>query len=254
MKALIVEDEKMAQDILVDALASCFPDIEIVGRTDSVESTLNWLRAPGNKPDLIFMDVELLDGNCFEIFRQETISAKVIMTTAYDKYAVKAFEAGCVDYLLKPFDEDELTRAVNRSKSSMETFDAKTILEAVDRIYNESKAARQTSRRRFLIRLGPKIIPVDVSDISYFYVEGKSKYIVTRSGTQYYIDMPTETFLEELDPHLFFRISRNYIVSASAIKDISRIEGGRLKVVLSTNNMEMTVSRSRVSDFLAWLM
>ena len=108
MKALIVEDEILAQQTLKRALERNFPDIEVVGVTESVKSTLAWLRDPGNTADIIFMDVELRDGSSFEIFKQESITSKVIMTTAFDKYAVKAFEAGSVDYLLKPFDDDAL--------------------------------------------------------------------------------------------------------------------------------------------------
>ena len=100
-KVLIVEDEIMAQKSLTRALARHFPDMSVVGTTTSVQDTVAWLKNPANKADIIFMDVELSDGVCFEIFRQIDVKAKVIMTTAYDSYALKAFEAGSVDYLLK---------------------------------------------------------------------------------------------------------------------------------------------------------
>ena len=104
MKVLIVEDELMAQKSLVRTLTVNFPDMEIVGTVGSVKGALSWLRNPANAVDVIFMDVELSDGECFEIFRQYEVKAKVIMTTAYDSYAIKAFEAGSIDYLLKPID------------------------------------------------------------------------------------------------------------------------------------------------------
>ena len=231
MKALIVEDEKLAQRTLALALERNFPDIEIAGVTDSVKSTLGWLES--NVPDIIFMDVELLDGNCFEIFKQVNISAKVIMTTAYDKYAVKAFEAGSVDYLLKPYDNASLQRAVARCRASSEGFNFAPILEAMERFASENDSGKKMWRRRFIVRLGNKIIPIETKDIAYFYVEGKSKYIVRNDGTHFFLDQPTEAILEELDPTLFFRISRNHIISSHAIQGIERLNGGWLKFFIS---------------------
>ena len=118
MKVLIVEDEIMAQKSLTRLLTQNFSDMEVVGYTDSVKSTVNWLRQKENSADIIFMDVELSDGICFEIFRQVDVKAKVIMTTAYDSYALKAFEAGSVDYLLKPIDAAALKRSVARCRKS----------------------------------------------------------------------------------------------------------------------------------------
>ena len=117
MKALIVEDEKMARDNLARTLTTLFPDIEIAGTAASVAETLRLLRDPAFAADVIFMDVELSDGDCFEVFRQENVRAKVIMTTAYDNYAVKAFEAGSIDYLLKPI-EPARSGAARRSTRS----------------------------------------------------------------------------------------------------------------------------------------
>ena len=114
MNVLIVEDEMMAQANLARALTQHFPDVRIVGTTGSVRETVLWLRTPGNSADVIFMDVELSDGDCFEIFRQADVTARVIMTTAYDNYAVRAFEVNSIDYLLKPIDLAALRRAVER--------------------------------------------------------------------------------------------------------------------------------------------
>jgi len=244
MKALIVEDEVLAQQTLKRALARNFNDIEVVAVTESVKDTLAWLRTPGNTVDIIFMDVELQDGSCFEIFRQETVTAKVIMTTAYDKYAVKAFEAGSIDYLLKPFDES----------AASESFDINAIVATMQRLSHDRDSSRKSYRRRFIVRLGQKIIPIETSDIAYFYVEGKSKYIVKNDGTKYFFDQQMESILDELDPQVFFRISRNYIISSYAIQGIDRIYGGRLKILMTPPpEMDMIVARSRVNDFMAWL-
>lgn len=254
MKALIVEDEILAQQTLKRALTRNFTDIEVVAVIESVKGTLEWLRTPGNTADIIFMDVELQDGSCFEIFKHETITAKVIMTTAYDKYAVKAFEAGSIDYLLKPFDDEALLRAVSRCRASSDSFDINAILSTMQRFAHDRDSTRKTYRRRFIVRLGQKIIPIETSDVAYFYVEGKSKYIVKNDGTKYYFDHQMESILNELDPQVFFRISRNYIISSFAIKGIERIYGGRLKILMDPPpETDMIVARSRVNDFMAWL-
>lgn len=254
MKALIVEDEILAQQTLKRALERNFPDIEVVGVTESINDTLAWLRDPGNTADIIFMDVELRDGSSFEIFKQESITSKVIMTTAFDKYAVKAFEAGSVDYLLKPFDDDALQRAVGRCRATPENFDINSLVAAMKRFSEERSDGKKSYRRRFIVRLGQKIIPIDTLDIAYFYVEGKSKYIVRSDGTRFYFDQQMDSILDDLDPQIFFRISRNYIISSHAINGIERIHGGRLKVLMDPPaEVDMIVARSRVSDFMAWL-
>ena len=112
MKALIIEDEPRAQRALENLLKANFPDVEVIGRTASVKETVDWLAA--NRPEVIFMDVELADGTCVDIFAQASVDAQVVMTTAYDNYAVRAFEVNSVDYLLKPVDIEDLRRAVSR--------------------------------------------------------------------------------------------------------------------------------------------
>ncbi len=264
MKVLIVEDEPMAQKALSHALTSRYPDLQIVGTTDSVAGTVAYLQEhSGNGAgmhggwsqekgvDLIFMDVELSDGNCFEIFRQTEISAKVIMTTAYDSYAIKAFEAGSLDYLLKPIDPSDLDRAVKRALSSLQTpSDVAAALRAME----QGRSSGGGGKERFIVRLGDKIVPVKVEDIAYFYSEEKSNFICTEDGKKYIVDSSLDVIAEELPQKSFFRISRGCIVNIKAIQSIMRQPSGRL-VVLSTppSDFEMAVSRARVDDFMAWL-
>ena len=139
MNVLIVEDEIMAQKSLIRVLAKHYPDMDVIGTTTSVKGTVAWLEDPANKPDIIFMDVELSDGVCFEIFRQTEVKAKVIMTTAYDSYALKAFEAGSVDYLLKPIDVDALQRAVSRCRVKEGNVDVDALLRSLGMAKEEKK-------------------------------------------------------------------------------------------------------------------
>ena len=250
MKVLIVEDEMMAQKNLIRTLTQNFPDMEIVGTTGSVKSTLNWLNTPGNHADVIFMDVELSDGVCFEIFRQHDIKAKVIMTTAYDSYAIKAFEAGSVDYLLKPIDISALKRAVARCRMSGGQVD----MEALMKAFSSNPVPKKEYRERLLIRFNDRIVPVLTENIAYIYSEEKTNWMVTFDSNRYIIDSSLDIIGEDLDPDRFFRISRGCIVSSRAISSIIKQAGSRLRIVSEPEApFEMTVSRSRVDDFLVWL-
>ena len=249
MKVLIVEDEVMAQKSLIRTLTQNFPDMEIVGTTGSVKGTVDWLDTPGNSADVIFMDVELSDGVCFEIFRQREVKAKVIMTTAYDSYAIKAFEAGSIDYLLKPIDPTALKRAVARCRMSGGGIDVESLLNAIG-----NNGPKKEYKERHIIRFNDRIIPLQTDNIAYVYSEEKTNWLVTFDDEKYIIDSSLDVIGDELDPEKFFRISRGCIVSLKAIVSIIKQIGSRLKIVAKPEaNFEMTVSRSRVDDFLQWL-
>ena len=249
MKAFIIEDEIMAQKSLIRALAQNFPDIEVIGTATSVKSAVAWLKDPSNRPEIIFMDVELSDGICFEIFRQVDVQAKVIMTTAYDSYALKAFEAGSVDYLLKPVEADKLKRAVARCRMSGGKIDVDALARAL-----EGTANRKTYKERYIVRFNDRIIPLQTTNIAYIFSEDKNNYLVTFDGQKYIIDSSLDIIVEELDPEYFFRISRSCIVQMKAIDTIVKQMGGRLRLITHpSSSFEMTVSRSRVDDFLKWL-
>lgn len=248
-KVLIVEDEIMAQKSLIRVLSQHFPDMSVVGTTASVKSTVAWLQDPANTADIIFMDVELSDGVCFEIFRQVEVKAKVIMTTAYDSYALKAFETGSIDYLLKPVDSAALKRAVARCRMSGGQIDVEALMKAVGN-QNDKKEYKE----RFIIRFNDRIIPLQTSNIAFVYSEEKNNYLVTFDNHKYIIDSSLDVISEELNPEEFFRISRSCIVSMKSIRSIIKQAGGRLRVFSEPEpSFEMTVSRSRVDDFLVWL-
>ena len=201
MRTLIVEDEVMAGNMLARTLTENFPDIEVVGITESVRASVDWLNAhAADPPDIIFMDVELSDGDCFEIFRQVEVRSQIIMTTAYDTYAVKAFEAGSIDYLLKPIGLDALTRAVNRCRERRNSAgEVEQILKALgDRLPSKPRF-----KNRWVVRLGDKIIPVDIEDVAYFLSEDKSNSMVLSDGSRYIVDFTMDTLEQQLDPEQF---------------------------------------------------
>ena len=250
-RVLIVEDEIMAQKSLIRVLSQHFPEMVVIGTTNSVKSTVEWLGNPANNPDIIFMDVELADGVCFEIFRQIDVKAKVIMTTAYDSYALKAFEAGSVDYLLKPVEAEYLKRAVSRCQSRGNSVDLDAIMKVLG---NATADSKREYKERFIIRINDRIVPLQSSEIAYVYSEEKNNYLVTHDGHKYIIDSSLDIMNDDLNPDEFFRVSRSCIVSMKAIGSITKQAGGRLRITATPEpSFEMTVSRSRVDDFMTWL-
>lgn len=177
------------------------------------------------------------------------VKAKVIMTTAYDSYALKAFEAGSVDYLLKPIDPSSLKRAVARCRMSGGQINAEALLKAIG-----GGAPKKEYKERYIVRFNDRIVPLLTSNIAYVYSEDKNNYLVTFDDQHYVIDSSLDVISEELNPEQFFRISRSCIVQMKAITSIIKQAGGRLRIVPEPeSSFEMTVSRSRVDDFLTWL-
>ena len=245
IKVLIIEDEPIARQNLKGMLNSLFPEISVVGETGSVKDSVDFLKQhTGDNPlapDLIFMDVELSDGNSFDIFKQVNVTSHVIMTTAYSEYAIKAFEAEALDYLLKPLDPESVKRAVGRAK---------------ERISVGEPARVITPRERFLIRLNDQIVPVEVRDIAYFYSEAKNSYLITFSGKSFVLDDSLDALESHIDPNLFFRISRSCIINEQAIESMAKLIGGRFRIVPKKGieiSTDLTVSRARSDAFIAWM-
>ena len=253
IKVLIVEDEIPAQLTLRRLIERCCPESEIVEMLTSVKSTIKWLEENPEGADIIFMDVELSDGVCFDIFDKIDITANVIITTAYENYAINAFKRDTRDYLLKPIDEKELSRAWERCRERIEAKNAHNIEALLDMVRQKSSNDK-TFKKRFIVKAGDKIVIIPVEEIAYCYSEDKSTYAVNRNGTHRLLDYSLDTVQEMLDPTLFFRISRSCIVSISAIDSISKHLGTRLKLQLNPRSEEdVIVSRSRTSEFLDWL-
>ncbi len=246
MKALILEDELRAREHMKKLIEEHFPSLEVVGSAGSVTEAVQWLMSNPD-PDVIFMDVELSDGLSFDIFTKVEINSPVIVTTAYDQYAVQAFEVNAVDYLLKPIELKDMQRAVARIASG----EAKVPSgEAVRNLLDQAR------KEKFLIKLNDRIVPVRVSDIAYFYSEDKNTYMVTEAGTTYVLDDSLDALVETLDPESFFRISRSCIIAEKSIDSVSKLMGGRLRIspkpgIVSAT--DFTVSRARVDGFMKWL-
>jgi len=248
MRTMIIEDEPMARATLARTLGENFPDIEVVAEAGSVVDAVAYLR--DHDVDVIFMDVELSDGKCFEIFRQVDVKAHVIMTTAYDNYAIKAFEVNSIDYLLKPIEISALKRAVDRCRQAESKADIGKIVSAL------SGKDAKIWKERYLVHLNDRIVPVKTSDVAYFYSEAKDNHLVTRDGSVYILDASMDSISSEVNPDVFFRISRGCIIAKESVESVTKLLGGRLRITLPSSipsKDELIVARARVDDFLAWL-
>lgn len=251
---LIIEDEIPAQITLTRMIEKHCANSRIVATLNSVRSSIKWIEENPEGADVIFMDVELSDGVCFEIFNKVNINTQVIITTAYDNYAVNAFRNNCTDYLLKPIVEEDLIRAWERCMERMEQHNNANLETLIDMVSKVGMPKDKEYKKRFIVKTGDKILIIPVEDIAYCYSEYKSTYAISYSGNRRLLDYSLDMIQEMLDPKLFYRISRSCIVSINAIENISKHLGTRLRLQLRPHtDEEIVVSRSRTSDFLEWL-
>lgn len=237
-------------------LETSFPDIEVVGECASVSESVARLKERPDEADLIFMDVELSDGECFEIFPAGGREASRGDDDGLRQLCRQGFEAGSIDYLLKPIDMSALKRAVERCRQfSSGELDVEKILGAISR-----KDSGHGYKERFLVQFNDRIVPVKADEIAFFYSEDKNNHVVTHGGAVYIVDSTMDSLITDLDPERFFRISRSCIFAKDAIECVTKLLGGRLRVTpkvhLSTNlgpAPDLTVSRSRAEGFLGWL-
>jgi two-component system LytT family response regulator len=255
MKVLIIEDETLAAKRIRKMVEELEEKIEIVGVTDSIESSVSFLKNNAH-PDLILMDIELADGQSFEIFNQVDVKSTIIFTTAYDEYAIRAFKVNSIDYLLKPITPEDLKRGIDKFKQWSGTHHESTApkidLDSIVLALREQNV--QAYKRRFLVRQGQKFIPLDIQDIAYFYTEDKVSFIKTYSDQRYVVDHSLDELEQLLDPVYFFRANRQFIVSPKSLDGIHNHFNGKLKINLKPLvSEEVYVSRERAADFRAWL-
>lgn len=249
MNTLIFEDEKLNAERLIQLVKRYDYRINILDTIASVAQGVDWL-SNNPPPELIFMDIQLSDGSCFEIFNKVNIEIPVIFTTAFDEYALRAFKVNSVDYLLKPIDFSDLKKALDKFRKFAITSNPVTH-KNYDDIFNQ---IINSYKNRFLIKLGDQFKYISTEDIAYFiFIEGIA-YIFTKGGSKYYVDMTLDKIESLLDPAHFFRINRKLIISISAIAKIHAYFNGRLKVeLIPALEDEVIVSRERVSSFKEWL-
>ncbi|MEA3446644.1 MAG: LytTR family DNA-binding domain-containing protein [Bacteroidota bacterium] len=254
MKVLIIEDEQRAAERLIKLIAEIDNSIEIVSIIDSIENSVKWFRQ-NTHPDLIFLDIQLSDGLCFNIFNQTEVNSPVIFTTAYDEYALKAFELNSIDYLLKPIDADKLKIGVRKYHKLKSNIPDAGINVNFKKILSEISLNSKVYKSRFLISKSDSLLVIDINRIAYFYSEQKATFIITTDNQKYITNDSLDQVVSSIDPSLFFRINRQYVVSIKAIVKISNYFNYKLKLDLipETNSDDTIVSRTKVSEFKQWL-
>lgn len=248
MHILIIEDEQPAADRLKKMLSEVIPDGIIDESLVSISSSIKWLKE-NPMPDLIMMDINLADGQSFEIFNQVEVNAPVIFITAYDQYALEAFKVNSIDYILKPVKKDDLERAINKFKS-LGSYNSIQLQALIKQLH----ASNRDFQKRIVIRYGDTIKMVEIQNIAYFYTEDKINYLITNDNLRYPVDQNMDELERILDPRLYFRINRQFIININAISKMLAWSKSRVKVVLKPETTHDTiVSTERSPFFKDWL-
>lgn len=251
MKVLIFEDEAIAADRIVKLLGNISDEIEVVGTLKSIKKGLEWFNE-NSEPDFILSDIQLLDGLSFEIYKKHPVKCPIIFTTAFDQYALQAFEVNGVDYLLKPIQEDKLAAAIQKLKKESAPLISSEHLEELAKLLDDRKPK---FKERFLVKLGQKITSVPTDKISYFFSEEKVSFLVTQKGEKFPVDNSLEELENILDPKFFFRINRKYIITLDSVAQIHPYFKGRLKLELNpdAHDDDIVVSADKTPVFKSWL-
>ena len=244
-RTLIIEDETAAARNLRSILQKIAPEIEVVAMLESVVESVAWLKT-NPEPDLVFVDIHLADGDSFRIFREVEITSPVIFTTAYDQYALEAFKLNSIDYLLKPINEAQVSRALDK----LARLTGRERTEGGQRIRHMAKQRSET----FLVYIADRIIPLNRDQIAFFHTADERVTAWDFQGRSYPMDKTLENLQALLPEELFFRANRQFIVQRRAVEEIGMWFGSRLSVLLSVPTPEkIIVSKARASEFKQWL-
>ncbi len=254
---LIVEDEELGARKLAKLIGEIDPAINILGITEGIASTVCWFEQSQQMPDLVLMDVELSDGQSFEIFSRFHVPCPVIFTTCYDEHALRAFKLNSIDYLLKPVKKDELAAALEKWKSLRHT--EEQVFpgpESFERVFDQIATLQsgEKYRSRFLVKQGSKYVPVFTDQIAYIYSSNKLTFIKTRNDQRFMVDYNLDDLGEHLNPRDFFKANRQFILGSHCIREVHSWFNGKMKVLIHpAADDEVIISRDRARDFRSWL-
>ncbi len=250
MDIVIIEDEELAARRLEGMIRTFDPAIKVLAKLESVGEAVNWF-TNHREPDLIFLDISLEDGLSFSIFEKVIVKAPMIFTTAFDEYAIRAFKLKSIDYLLKPITQEDLNAAISKYKNwnaaCNPTIDLNELYQIISRKQKNFKS-------RFSFPVGQKIKTVQVEEIAYFYSEESITFLVCKDKSEFPIDYSLDQLVEELNPDIFFRINRQFLVGLKSIANVHIYPKSRLKIELIPDSKEeIFVSLDKVVRFKSWL-
>jgi len=250
MKVVIIEDEHLASSYLKSILEQQnIISINEITVLKSVKDAVAFFKV--NTVDLAFMDIHLGDGKSLDIFEQATVSCPVIFITAYDSYAVKVFKHFTIDYLLKPYEEEELHEALLKYKNIKETFNTNLIVESLVEIENQSSV-----QQHFLVNHRDKLLSINDTSITYFYATGKHLFIYTDSGSNYLYNSNLKDLINKLNPDIFFKINRKYIINRHHIQEIIKHSSQKIEILLNVaipDTEPIILSKKEINNFKNWL-
>lgn len=247
MRIVIIEDEVLAAEKLERYLLKYDTSITIINKIDTISEAVAWFQEHEDF-DVVFMDIQLVDGLSFEIFNQVLIKKPIVFVTAFDEYAIDAFKVNSVDYILKPITFTDVSKAMMKLKSLKKLFADTEVLSDIAQTLKKKK-----TKDRFLVKLGNHIHSIKTSEVSLFYAEGRDVYLITNTGKKYMIDYKLETLVDILEPGSFFRVNRTFIMGIVAIQDVLMYSNSRLKITPKVSlEKEIIVSREKVSTFKNW--
>jgi two-component system, LytTR family, response regulator LytT len=254
MKVLIIEDEPITARELKFTLRKLDKNIEILDTVDSIETALEFLKEM--QPDLIFSDIHLADGSCFDIYSQIDIQCPIVFCTAYDDYAIDAFKTNGIAYILKPFDEQSVSEALEKVKKithlgiapNNET--AGINLEALAKLLKKETEYKSS----FLVSKAGKLIPVDISNVAFFYIKNELVMLYTVKGDSYVTDYSLDKLEGEVNPHDFYRANRQFLINRRIVKEVEQYFARKLLVKTHTVAPEhIIISKAKATDFTKWL-
>ncbi|MDF2189011.1 LytTR family DNA-binding domain-containing protein [Paraflavitalea sp. CAU 1676] len=253
MKVLIIEDEVQTARDLQRSIKALRPAFHIVDIIDSVESGLEWFDK-NQQPDLIFSDIQLGDGLAFDIFKRVDIQCPVVFCTAYDQYAIQAFRNNGIDYLLKPLEEGLLEKCLNKLQHLLKKPASQEERPLLTALLKELQGTHKSYKSTFLVTYRDKLIPVNVNDVLYFRVTGEVVDLCTKDNQQYRLVDSLDYIESLIDPSLFYRANRQYLVAFKAIREVETyIERKLLVHLIQPAADPIVVSKAKSSDFLAWM-
>ena len=250
MRTLILEDEPVAAEHLQSLLRQAAPELVVLDTLPSVSKAQTWLAA-NPAPDLMFCDIHLQDGYVFELFTQQPVECPIIFTTAYDQYALQAFEVNSMGYLLKPIHPDALGKALHKWRRNTL---APTSPQAIAQVWQSLQLQQPRYKVRFLVKRGQRHLSLAVASIAYFLSEDQLTYLVTHAGDRFVLGTPLDELETQVDPQRFFRLNRQALATYEAITEFSPFMHGRLSVALKPPTPEpLLVSKNRAPAFKAWM-
>jgi len=254
LKIVIIEDEPVTARNLAHLLELIDDSIHVMSILTGVDDAVNWFLTNTDNYDLIFMDIRLADGLSFDIFKRVNLTKPVIFVTAYNNYAIQAFKNNGIDYILKPFDQQEVEQALDKYKNLLGNALSEAGITNISQIIEQLNTASKSYKKSFLVHFRDKLIPLETAKIAWFYTANELVYAQTDDARQYVIDFTMEQLEKQLDPAAFFRANRQFIINRKQITEVDFYFNGRLSVKIKPAPPEnIIISKARVPEFKVWM-